>query len=74
MYSQEAFMNPKTYILLTAILFSIICLVQLSRIALGWEVVIGGWNVPMWVSWLAVVVAAVLAFFGFTYSRRNPGG
>ena len=67
-------MNPKSYFLLTAILFSIICLLQLSRIAFGWEANIGGWSVPMWVSWLAVVVTAVLAFFGFTYGRRVNGG
>jgi hypothetical protein len=67
-------MNPRTYFLLTAILFSIICLVQLSRITFGWEVIVGGWSVPMWLSWLAVVVTAVLAFFGFTYSRSKTGG
>lgn len=67
-------MNPKSYIRLTAILFSIICLVQLSRIVLGWEVVVGGWSVPMWVSWLAAIVAAVLAFLGFTYSQGKTGG
>jgi len=67
-------MNPRTYFLLTAILFSIICLVQLSRIAFGWEVVIGGWSVPMWISWIAVVVTAALAFFGFTHSRGKAGG
>jgi hypothetical protein len=67
-------MNPKSYFFLTAILFSIICLLQLSRIAFGWEVVIGGWSVPMWVSWLAVVVTAALTFFGFAYSKRTNGG
>ena len=67
-------MNSKSYFLLTAILFSIICLLQLSRIAFGWEAVIGGWSVPMWISWLAVVVTAVLAFFGFTHSRSKNGG
>jgi uncharacterized protein YacL len=67
-------MSPKSYLLLTAILFSIICLLQLSRIAFGWEAIIGGWSVPMWISWLAVVVTAVLAFFGFTYSRNKNVG
>jgi hypothetical protein len=58
-------MSRKTYFLATALLFSIICLVQLARIVLGWEAVIGGWSVPMWVSWIAVIVTAVLASFGY---------
>jgi hypothetical protein len=39
--------------------------VQLARIVLGWEAVIGGWSVPMWVSWIAVIVTAALASFGY---------
>jgi hypothetical protein len=58
-------MSRKTYFLATALLFSIICLVQLARIVLGWEAVIGGWSVPMWVSWIAVIVTAALASFGY---------
>jgi hypothetical protein len=58
-------MSRKTYFLAIALLFSIICLVQLARIVLGWEAVIGGWSVPMWVSWIAVIVTAVLASFGY---------
>ena len=67
-------MSPKSYFLLTAIVFSIVSLIQLSRLVLGWQVVIDGWSAPMWVSWIAVVVAAVLAFFGFTLSRNQAGG
>jgi hypothetical protein len=58
-------MSRKTYFLAIALLFSIICLVQLARIVLGWEAVIGGWSVPMWVSWIAVIVTAALASFGY---------
>ena len=67
-------MNAKSYFLVTAILFSVICLLQLTRIALGWEAVIQGWRVPMWISWLVVVATAVLAFFGFTHGRSKSGG
>jgi hypothetical protein len=64
-------MTRKTYFLATALLFSIICLVQLARIVLGWEAVIGGWSVPMWISWLAVVVTAALAFFGYMLRSKE---
>ena len=64
-------MTRKTYFLATALLFSIICLVQLARIVLGWEAVIGGWSVPIWVSWIAVIVTAALASFGYVLRSKE---
>jgi hypothetical protein len=64
-------MTRKTYFLATALLFSIICLVQLARIVFGWEAVIGGWSVPMWVSWIAVIVTAALAYFGYVLRSKE---
>ncbi|HEY7688674.1 MAG TPA: hypothetical protein VH835_08280 [Dongiaceae bacterium] len=66
-------MSPRTYFLATAILFSIICLIQLLRIVFAWDAVIGGWSVPMWLSWIAVVVTAALAYLGFTHGRSRGG-
>ena len=55
-------MNQKTYYGLTGTIFSLITLLHLSRILMGWEANIGGWDVPMWLSWLAVVIAGYLAY------------
>jgi hypothetical protein len=64
-------MNRKSYLLATAIVFSVIGVIHLLRIILGWEAVIGGWTVPMWPSWLALIVSAAFAHFGFTYARSD---
>ena len=64
-------MNRKSYLLATAIVFSVIGVVHLLRIILGWEAVIVGWTAPMWLSWLALIVSAVLAYFGFTLARSD---
>lgn len=37
------------------------------RAGYGWEVIIGGWMVPIWVSWLAAIVLLILAL----YAIRN---
>jgi hypothetical protein len=42
----------------------VVALFHLVRIYMGWPVMIGDWSVPMWVSWIGVVVAGGLAFFG----------
>jgi len=42
-------------------IFSIVALVQLVRLLMGWEVTIQGFAVPLWASGVAVMVAAGLA-------------
>ena len=63
-------MNRRSYFFVTAIVFSIVGLLHLLRIVLGWEAIIGGWVVPMWLSGFAMVVTAVFAYYGFAYGRR----
>ncbi|MEK9183950.1 MAG: hypothetical protein AAB890_02660 [Patescibacteria group bacterium] len=64
-------MNQKTYYGLTGTIFSLITLLHLSRILMGWEANIGGWDVPMWLSWLAVVIAGYLAYTGTVACYKN---
>ncbi len=51
----------KPFTHLAVFVFSLIALVQLTRLILGWEVVIQGHAIPMWVSGVALVVAGGLA-------------
>ena len=40
----------------------------------GWmllPVMIGDWSVPMWASWIGLVVAGGLAFFGLRLAERD---
>ena len=64
-------MNRRSDFVMTAIIFSIICLVHVLRIVLGWAATIGGWSVPMWLSWLALIISAVFAYYGLVYGRAN---
>ena len=64
-------MNQKYYLLATAIIFSVIAVLHLVRLVLDWNVVIEGWSVPMWLSWVAIVVSVVFAYYGFTFSKRR---
>jgi hypothetical protein len=50
-------MDRKTFTLLAGVIFAIVALVHLLRIYMAWPVVIGDWTVPIWVSWIALVVA-----------------
>ena len=65
-------MDQKAYNTISAVVFLIVGLLHLLRIIFGWPAQIGGLNIPLWVSWLAVVVTGALAYFGFRHSIR-PG-
>jgi hypothetical protein len=64
-------MSRRAYLLVTAIIFSLVALLHLARIVFGWSAVIGGWSVPMWLSWIALVVTGVLAYFGFSLATQS---
>jgi hypothetical protein len=46
------------------------CVVPLVRIFAEWTIIIGDWSIPMWVSWIALVVAGGLALLGLRLSER----
>ena len=65
-------MNARSYSRLAALLFAIIAVLQFIRAAGGWHVVVNGTiSVPVWASWIACGVTAVLAWIGFDASRRG---
>jgi hypothetical protein len=51
----------KTFTLLSIIVFSLMAIVQLTRLILGWEVTVNGVSIPVWVSAIAFVVTGGLA-------------
>ncbi|MBI4127853.1 MAG: hypothetical protein HY459_02150 [Parcubacteria group bacterium] len=62
-------MNQKSYLKLVAVIFLVIAFLHLLRIVFSWEANIGGWAVPMWLSWAALVVAGYLSYRGFVLSK-----
>lgn len=63
-------MSERSFFLVTAIVFTVVALLHLVRLAFGWSASVGGWNVPMWLSWVAAAVTAVLAYLGVRLYRK----
>ena len=59
----------KPFTTVTVVVLSLISLVQLTRVALGWAVTIDGVAIPLWASVIACVVSAALAFMLWRESR-----
>jgi hypothetical protein len=64
-------MNDKSFHLLAGTIFGFVALIQALRIFMGWPVIIGGWDAPMWASWIAVVVAGGLSYLALTLESHR---
>ena len=63
-------MTAKSYCMLAVALFGLIGLLQLTRALMGWPITISGHSVPVWASWIAFGVAAVLCAVGWRAAGR----
>ncbi len=61
-------MTARNYSLLAALIFAVVAMLQLVRAVGGWPVTVATISVPLWASWIACAVAAVLAGLGFAAS------
>lgn len=64
-------MGQKTFPIVAGAVFAIVALLHLLRIFAGWPVLIGSWAAPMWLSWIAVIVAGGLSCFGLSLAARR---
>jgi len=68
---EEAYKDTamKPFTTVAVVVFTLVAVVHLLRILLGWEVTIQGAVVPMWVSYLGLIIAGGLAFLLWRESR-----
>ena len=57
--------STRNYTRISALVFTIVALLQGWRAASGFPIVIDGWNLPVVASWAACIVAGVLAVWGW---------
>ena len=60
----------KPFTTIAVIVFCLVAVLQLARVALGFEITVNGALVPLWASGIAALVAAVLAFSVWREARK----
>jgi len=67
-------MHSETVVLRTAaVIFALICLLQLVRLITGFDVVVAGHVIPLWPNAIAFIVAGGLSIWMWvTASHHNP--
>ncbi len=53
------------YAVVSAVIFALVAVGHLVRLIKGWAAQIGPYSVPMSLSWVGLVVAALIAIWGF---------
>jgi hypothetical protein len=65
-------MKQGAFLLVTSSIFALIALLHALRVVYGWNVTIGEWTVPVWVSAVGFLIAGYLAFQAFFLKRNQP--
>ena len=63
------FMTQKTFNTVAGTVSLLVATLHALRLFFKWQASIGGWIVPMWVSWTGVVVAGFLAYTAFSQKK-----
>ncbi len=62
-------LHQKTYFKTIGTIFTVIAGLHLLRILNAWPAQIGSFQIPMWFSWIAVIVTAWLAYQSFKFRK-----
>lgn len=62
--------NSRPYTTIAALIFLAMALVHAYRLATHFQVVMGSHTIPQWVSWVGLVVPAILAWGLWQEARR----
>jgi len=53
------------YTFVSALIFALVAVAHIVRLFKGWTVKIGPYSVPMSISWIGLIVAGLMAIWGF---------
>jgi len=57
-------MSQKNFNAFAGFIFLVVLIVHLLRVLNGWAVSIDEFEMPMWASWLGIIIAGCLAYHG----------
>ena len=64
-------MKHGAFLLVTSAIFALIALLHALRLVYGWNVTIGEWTVPVWVSAVGFLIAGYLTCQGFILKNKQ---
>lgn len=63
-------MGKRPFTMIASIIFAIMAVIHGFRLARHFQIVVGSHDIPNWVSWIGLVIPAILAWGTYRESRR----
>ncbi len=64
-------MGKKNYFIVVSLVFLLAFVLHLIRAVRGWNLTIENASIPVWISWIAVVISGVLCWQGFKFFKEE---
>jgi len=64
-------MKLKTFLQISSLIFLAVAILHGLRLLNGWSLNIGGYEAPLWLSWIGLVVAAFLSYTSMKYANKK---
>ena len=64
-------MSARNYLVISGAIFGIVAVLHLLRVVNSWDLVLGVWSVPMWVSLFGTAFPAVLCIWALRLASRS---
>ncbi len=64
-------MNTKLYLLISGAIFCVVAMLHLLRMLNQWSFIVEQWAIPLWVSWVGVVIPASLAIWAVRLAHAH---
>ncbi|HVX91397.1 MAG TPA: hypothetical protein VHC20_07340 [Candidatus Paceibacterota bacterium] len=63
--------SERTLLMIAGIIFLLVALAHLTRLAFGLGIALGDFAVPLWLSWVGVIITAYLSYSSFHFALRG---
>lgn len=63
--------SERNLLKLVGLVFFVVAALHLLRIAFGWNLILGAAVVPLWLSWVGVIVPGYLSYSSFHFALRK---
>ncbi|MGH9021478.1 MAG: hypothetical protein ACRDV0_10805 [Acidimicrobiales bacterium] len=63
--------SERTLLILSGILFLVVALLHLARLAFGLDLALGTFEIPLWLSWVGVIVTGYLSYASFHFAAMR---
>lgn len=63
--------TEKNLLILTGVVFGVVSLAHLLRLAFGLDITIGSFYAPGWLSWVGVIITGYLSYSSFHFARQK---